>query len=122
MLLRAFFRPGPGLPLDAPDERWVDWAVQSLWPLLGITGAPARRWVARWPDAVPRYRADHAARVERARTALEGEAPGVELAGAPYRSAGVAGAIESAEDVVRRLLARSATPVQRYGSDGSDVS
>jgi protoporphyrinogen/coproporphyrinogen III oxidase len=122
VLLRAFFRPGPTLQIEAPDERWVDGAVQSLWPALGVTAAPARAWVARWPAAIARYTPDHGERMARTLAALEAEAPGLELAGAAYRSAGVAGAIESAEDAVRRVLAWRLTPVQRYGSSKSDVS
>jgi oxygen-dependent protoporphyrinogen oxidase len=122
VLLRAFFRPGPALQLDRPDEQWVDGAVQWLWPALGVTTPPARAWVARWPHAIARYAPDHADCVARARAILEEETPGLELAGAAYCSAGVAGAIESAEEAVRRLLARGHTPIQRYGSGGSDVS
>jgi oxygen-dependent protoporphyrinogen oxidase len=106
VLLRAFFRPGPGLPINAPDERWVDLAVHAVWPVLGVAEAPTRAWVARWPDAIARYAPDHATRVAGIGAALDEDAPALELAGAAYRSAGVAGAIESAEDAVRRLLAR----------------
>ena len=91
MLLRAFFRPSPALAIEEPDERWVDGAVQALWPALGVTGEPARTWVARWPNAIARYAADHADRVARTRAALDEQAPGLELAGAAYCSAGVAG-------------------------------
>jgi protoporphyrinogen/coproporphyrinogen III oxidase len=122
VLLRAFFRPGPALPIDAPDQRWVELAVESLWPALGVTGDPLRTWVARWPDAIARYAPDHTERMTQTRSVLEAAAPALELAGAAYCSAGVAGAIESAEDAVGRLLALSRTPAQRYGSGGGDVS
>jgi protoporphyrinogen oxidase len=84
----------------------VDLAVHAVWPVLGVAGAPTRAWVARWPDAIARYAPDHGARLAGIDAALDEEAPALELAGAAYRSAGVAGAIESAEDAVRRLLAR----------------
>lgn len=122
VLLRAFFRPGPGLPIDAPDGHWVDLAVHAVWPVLGVADAPTRTWVARWPEAIARYAPDHAAQVARIGAALDEDAPALELAGAAYRSAGVAGAIESAEDAVGRLFARPGTPAQRYGSAGEGVS
>ncbi len=122
VLLRAFFRPGPELPIETTDERWVDLAVESLWPALGVKGAPLRTWVARWPNSIARYAPDHAERVARLRSVLGAEAPRVELAGAAYRSAGVAGAIESAEDAVTRLLERERPDAGRYAPGEHNVS
>lgn len=107
VLLRAFFRPGRGFPLDAPDARWVDLAVEAVWPVLGITDPPVRAWVVRWPKALPRYLRHHEERVE-AVTELLGQGAPLALAGAAYRPAGIAGAIESAQAAVRSLLAARA--------------
>ncbi len=104
VLLRAFFRPGPTCPLDAADARWVDLSVGILRPVLGVGGDPVGAWVARWPNALPRYAPDHDAQVRAAARRLSrGPAPLV-LAGAAYRGAGVAGAIESARAAARDLL------------------
>lgn len=103
-LLRAFFRPGGNSPLDTKDERWVNLALGILRPTLGIRGNPVDSWVARWPDALPRYARDHEAQVRAAaRQAGRAGAP-LELAGAAYRVAGVAGAIESARAAAQRIL------------------
>ncbi len=104
VLLRAFFRPGQGFPLDAPDARWVDLAIQAVSPALGLRGRPVQAWVARWPDALARYAWDHDARVRTVTQLLHCEAP-VLLAGAPYRAAGIAGALESAWSAVQSLAA-----------------
>ncbi len=95
VLLRAFFRPGREWPLEAPDSRWVEWAVDAVWPVLGVQAPPARAWVARWPRALPRYAADHQESLRMVRELLSGSPP-LELAGAAYRASGIAGAIESA--------------------------
>jgi len=95
VLLRAFFRPGREWPLEAPDGRWVEFAVDAVWPALGIRTRPVRAWVARWPGALPRYAANHGESLQ-AVARLLGGGPPLQLAGAAYRASGVAGAIESA--------------------------
>ena len=104
VLLRAFFRPAPQCPLDAAEARWVDLALECLGPVLGIGGDPVGAWVARWPDALPRYAPDHEAQVSAATRLLSRQAAPVVLAGAAYRSAGVAGAIASARAGAQRIL------------------
>lgn len=104
VLLRAFFRPGPRFPLDATDARWVDLALGILRPILGMCGDPVGWWVARWPDALPRYAPDHEAQALAAARRVNREGAPLELAGAAYRLAGVAGAIESARAGARRVL------------------
>ncbi|MBI2614247.1 MAG: FAD-dependent oxidoreductase [Gemmatimonadetes bacterium] len=104
VLLRAFFRPGPPYPLEADDARWVDLALGILRPVLGIGGDPVGVWVARWPHAIPRYAPDHEARVLAAIRRVSRETAPLVLAGAAYRGAGVAGAIESARAAARRIL------------------
>lgn len=106
-LLRAFFRPGREWPLDAPDSRWVEFAVDAIWPALGIRARPARAWVARWPGALPRYAADQGESLQ-VIARLLGGGPPLELAGAAYRASGIAGAIESARAAARCLAAGSA--------------
>ncbi len=103
VLLRAFFRPGPGPEINAPDSVWIDRAVQAVWPVLGVSGPPARSWVARWPDALPRYRSRHDESVASCAAWLRQAGP-IELAGAGYRRSGVAAAVESGRAAARRIL------------------
>jgi oxygen-dependent protoporphyrinogen oxidase len=107
VLLRTFFRPGGEFRLDAPDSQWVEWAVATISPVLGIRQRPARSWVARWPRALPRYAPNHQ---ESLRTVahLLGGGPPLELAGAAYQAAGIAGALESAQAAARGLMVGSA--------------
>jgi oxygen-dependent protoporphyrinogen oxidase len=107
VLLRAFFRPGRECPLDAPDSRWVQLAVDAVWPALGIRERPACTWVARWRRALPRYAPDHEESL-RTLARLLGGGPPLELAGAAYRASGIAGALESARAAARGLVVESA--------------
>jgi oxygen-dependent protoporphyrinogen oxidase len=103
-MLRAFFRPGPQCPLDAAEARWVDLALASLKPVLRIGGDAVGAWVARWPNALPRYAPDHEARVAAATRCMSRAGAPLVLAGAAYCSAGVAGAIASARAAARGIL------------------
>lgn len=107
VLLRAFFRPGPRHPLDAAEARWVDLALGSLKPVLGIGADPAGAWVARWPNALPRYARDHEAHVSAVTRSVSREGAPLALAGAAYRSAGVAGAIASGRAAAQNILLAS---------------
>jgi oxygen-dependent protoporphyrinogen oxidase len=104
VLLRAFFRPGRRLALSASDARWATHASQSLAPVLGIRGQPARAWVARWQQVLPRYAEDHEARLQEIETLLRRARAPLFLAGAAYRPAGIGGAIESGIAAARGLL------------------
>lgn len=109
VLLRVFFRPGPSCPLDASDDRWVELALAALRPVLGIRADPGAAWVARWPAALPRYAEDHVAQLSAITQQVQRRAAPLVLAGAAYRRAGIAGAVESARAGVRGLLL-AATP------------
>jgi oxygen-dependent protoporphyrinogen oxidase len=104
VLLRAFFRPGRQYPLEAADARWVDLALGILRPILRVGADPVGGWVARWPDALPRYAPDHDAQVLAVNRRVSRETAPLVLAGAAYHGAGVAGAIESGRAAAQRIL------------------
>jgi len=98
VLLRAFLAPSDGEPGVL--------AHAELASLLGIAGAPLWTRAFRWPRALPRYAAQHAARVARVRERLARLAP-IAIAGAGCDGAGVSACVrsgrEAAREVVRRL-------------------
>jgi oxygen-dependent protoporphyrinogen oxidase len=51
--------------------------------VMGITAAPVRSWVRRWPHAIAQYRFGHAERVRAARD-LAARHPGLDLCGSSY--------------------------------------
>ena len=104
MLLRAFFRPPAGEAARLTDGEWGERAHAALAPVLGLTRAPARVWVARWPDALPQSSPDRVNVLHAARRRLAARAP-IEFAGAFYGSRGVDGAVRSGVDAARAIAA-----------------
>lgn len=105
VLVRAFQRPGDGRPLEAPDARWIGWAVADLEPLLGLAGAPDQAWVDRWPRALARGQGRPAGWARTLDRRLRHRAPAA-LAGAACHGAGVVTALRSGRAAAAQLLAR----------------
>lgn len=101
VLLRAFHRPGGGRPLEAPDAEWVQWTVEELRPVLGLSGPPKRSWVDRWPQALAV--AVGKEYLQALQSGLD-ELPPVALAGAGVVGAGVAACLRSGGRAARRLV------------------
>jgi oxygen-dependent protoporphyrinogen oxidase len=71
--------------------------------LLGVDGAPLDQQLVRWPDAFPQYEVGHQARVGRIEAALAHDAPGIAVAGGPYRGIGIPACIAQGRAAARRL-------------------
>jgi oxygen-dependent protoporphyrinogen oxidase len=93
VLLRAFFRPSAA-DLEESDAFWVTRAERAIGRVLAPSEAPIRSWVARWPNALPVFDAEHQERVARLEAALAGT--GVALAGAAFHGSGIDAAVRSA--------------------------
>jgi oxygen-dependent protoporphyrinogen oxidase len=96
----------PGLDSLA-EEELLGRVRRELAPVLGVTAAPLRGWVRRWPASIAQYTLGHGARVARAR-ALAARHPGLELSGTSYDGASFNGAVHSGVLLAERLLAREA--------------
>jgi oxygen-dependent protoporphyrinogen oxidase len=92
-LLRAFFRPTVE-ELELADAAWVARAERALGRVLAPNAAPVHAWVARWPNALPVFDAEHRERVARLEAALAGT--GISLAGAAFHGSGIDAAVRSA--------------------------
>jgi oxygen-dependent protoporphyrinogen oxidase len=102
-LLRAFFRPDS--PNPAEDDRvWRERAARLLAPILEVSQPPLGAWVARWPDTLPQYSADHRGIVEEV-TRLMQKVGRIQLAGTSYHPSGVPGSIRSGRAAARAILA-----------------
>ena len=97
---------------DAELARAVAADVELATPV-GV--APAASLVTRWPDGMPQYDVGHLGRVAGIEDALLAAAPGVVVAGAPYRGVGIADCVrqgaEAAEAVVEHL-AKTGSPAE----------
>jgi oxygen-dependent protoporphyrinogen oxidase len=86
------------------DETLVARLAGELRLVAGATGDPSAWRVSRWPDAFPQYRVGHLQAVARIEARLQATAPGVRLAGASYRGAGVPACIGSGRRAAAAIL------------------
>ncbi|MFF9148105.1 protoporphyrinogen oxidase [Streptomyces sp. NPDC014861] len=94
-VVRASLGRAGGPPvLSAPDPDLVAAALGDLRAAVGPLPAPVATRVSRWAAGLPQYDTGHAARVDRARTAVAG-LPSLFLCGAAYEGVGVAACVAS---------------------------
>ena len=102
VLVRATIRSDALLAGD--DGTLADAAHRSLARAMGVAGRPVLVRVARWDAAMPRYTVGHLERLARIEAALAPH-PGIVLAGAAYRGAGVADCVAQGQAAAMRILA-----------------
>lgn len=88
---------------DRDDDALIAIARRELADLVGLSGEPELRFVARWPRRMPQYHVGHVQRVERIERAAR-RWPGLVLAGAAYRGVGVPQCVRSGEQAAERVL------------------
>ena len=86
------------------EAQLIECARHELVHPLGITAAPQRAWVKRWPDAIAQYELGHRERVAAARR-LAARHPGLELCGSSYDGISFGRAIASGLAAADRVLA-----------------
>ena len=108
VLLRVFLG-GARRPdvVDLDDSAVLALARSELAPVLGITAAPVKSWVFRWPSAIAQYTIGHLDRVASARARLANH-PGLECCGTSYDGVSFNHAVAGARRAARALAARLA--------------
>ncbi|MEY8565355.1 protoporphyrinogen oxidase [Corynebacterium sp.] len=91
----------PGL-LDADDETLVDYAVEDLAQVTGVTRRPSETFVQRWWGGLPVYGVGHTELMGVAEAAV-GEVPRIAVAGAYLRGVGVPACAESGRSAARKI-------------------
>jgi oxygen-dependent protoporphyrinogen oxidase len=104
-LLRVFLgRFGQEGFFDAGDDTLIALAREELWATLGIAAEPSRRWIFRWPGAMPQYLVGHRDLVARISTVLS-KWPGLFLAGNAYTGVGLPDCIRGGQEAAAAALA-----------------
>jgi oxygen-dependent protoporphyrinogen oxidase len=88
-------RYGDRRALDLADDELVARLAGEVAAALRTTAAPMEWRVSRWPGSFPQYLVGHLERVGRLERALAVDLPGVAVAGAAYRGAGIPACIAS---------------------------
>jgi oxygen-dependent protoporphyrinogen oxidase len=104
-------RAGDTRALELDDDRLVARLHGELVEAVGARALPTDARVHRWVDAFPQFEVGHLERVGRIETALAAEAPGVLVAGAPYRGVGIPTCIAGAEVAAGHALAAAGAGV-----------
>jgi oxygen-dependent protoporphyrinogen oxidase len=104
VLLRVMLGGARRPEVSAIDDRSVvELAVREAAGVLGITAAPLRHWVCRWPSAIAQYTVGH--EVRRAEIArLAAAHPGLHVCGTAYDGVSFNDAIASARRTARAIV------------------
>ncbi len=94
-------RAGDEKALELDDKSLVAEVARELDEMAGLR-VPPRTWrVSRWERALPQYTVGHLDRLEHVESLLP---PGIALAGAAYRGAGIPDCIRQGEEAAARVL------------------
>ncbi|MHB0929713.1 MAG: protoporphyrinogen oxidase [Candidatus Nanopelagicales bacterium] len=88
--------------VEAADEAILAAARQDLKVTMGIEAEPVLSRIHRWPLGLPQYKVNHLHRAERIQREMKGQ-PGLYLAGAAFRGAGLPDCVREAGEAAERL-------------------
>jgi len=121
-VIRCFAgRDGEQAALDMDDRSLAAAVAADVELITPMGSAPLATHVTRWPDGMPQYDVGHLERVARIEADLAASAPGVFLAGAPYRGVGIADCVRqgnAAAEAVSGHLSRTADRRGGFPPDG----
>jgi oxygen-dependent protoporphyrinogen oxidase len=95
--------------LQRDDTELVRLATEDAADVLGLGVRPVAGAVFRWGGSLPQYRPGHPGRVERVRSVLATETPGVVVAGAAVDGVGIPSCVASARRAADEVLRATAT-------------
>lgn len=85
------------------DDAVATLAAREAAKVLGISGAPLRQWVCRWPSAIAQYTIGHDARVAQVRERVQAHR-GLHVCGTAYDGVSFNDAIASARRTARSII------------------
>lgn len=105
VLIRCFVgRPGDENVVDLSDDELVKIVLSELNKTMNITMDPDFAVISRWIDSMPQYTVGHKERIEKVKTHLASELPGVFLAGSSFEGLGMPDCIAQGEAAVEKVL------------------
>ena len=93
-----------GQALQLKDDDLVKQLRKELEALTGINVEPSATRVTRWPKSFPQYEIGHKDRVQKIRSGVLNEAPGVLLAGAAFNGLGLSACIRDGTTQAQEAL------------------
>ncbi|HEY3289533.1 MAG TPA: protoporphyrinogen oxidase [Anaerolineae bacterium] len=103
-LIRAFIgRAGQDDIVNRSDDELVQLVRDELRAVAGIAAAPQKRFIYRWPQAMPQYTLGHLERVQTIESCADRH-PGLLFAGAAYRGIGIPDCIASGEKAAAQAI------------------
>ncbi|WP_066295050.1 protoporphyrinogen oxidase [Bacillus sp. FJAT-29937] len=105
VLIRCYVgRPGDEEVVELPDDELIKIVLKELNRTMNITMDPDFAVISRWKDSMPQYTVGHKERIEKVKTHLASELPGVFLAGSSFEGLGMPDCIDQGEATVEKVL------------------
>lgn len=105
VLLRCYVgRPNDQEIVNLSDEEITEIVLKDLNKTMNITQAPKFSVITRWKNARPQYTVGHTERIEKVRSEMAKNLPGVYIAGSSYEGVGVPDCIEQGEKAAGNVL------------------
>lgn len=104
VLMRAFVGGAQRQELaSCDDQNMLAMVREELSSIMGITSAPEKSWIYRWPKGMPQYIMGHLERLEAIETITK-EQKGLYLTGAGYRGIGIPDCINQGRQAAVKAL------------------
>lgn len=105
VLLRAYVgKPTDQSVLELSDEAIADTVLTDLKKVMQISGEPEFSIVTRWEQAMPQYTIGHAETVEKIRTEMTEQLPGIYIAGSSFDGVGIPDCIAQGKEAAAQVL------------------
>ena len=102
--------------VERSESALIECARREIAKVMGVSTAPLKTWVRRFPGAIAQYELGHAARIERVR-ALAAAHPHLVLCGTSYDGVSFNSAVASAVNAVRSIMQGPLHPTVGYARE-----
>jgi protoporphyrinogen/coproporphyrinogen III oxidase len=104
-LLRCYVgKPDDQGAVDLSDEEIIKIVLNDLNKTMAITEEPLFHVISRWRQTMPQYTVGHKERMEKVKTSLSAELPGVFLAGGSFEGVGIPDCINQGIGAMKKVM------------------